>query len=350
MAKSKELLNQGKIKVVCVESINNHIAFVDTKAKSFYLELLAKETKRFPTNKILAYAILRENAYILIYTTNEAQMNQMMIRINELFANYYNERFNYNGYVFRLPNQITNIKEDGVIPALAHIHRLPEYRSITKNYRRYKFSSCYPIFKNMQEVVDRTFLLQLLDIPKLDGVTYTSWHQQALRSSFKKERKGLESYRKALETCSLRYRGRNLVTDENAIKQIIMDVSERSNIRYKKLSKKMGIHKRRDILIEVVASMVFDRGYTYLDTINILQAYEYGIFTLLMEVILSVNAKNCFGYDYIINKLAVDDYEYNILIEIIQTLHKQYGMGFVEIAERFHLQNDIIQIRHRAGI
>lgn len=350
MSKSNELLNQGKVKVICVESINNHIAFVDPKAKSFYLELLAQAAKSHPANKILAYAVLRENAYIMVYTIDESQMNKMMIKINETYANYYNERFNYNGYVFRLPNQITNINSDGIIGALAHIHKLPEYKNVTKNYRKYKFSSCYPIFKKMQDIVDREFLLNLLGFDKLDGITYTSWHQQALKSSFKKERRGLESYRKALETCTLRYRGNNLVTDENAIKQIIMDVSERSNVRYSKLAKKMGISRRRDILIEVIASMVFDRGYTYLDAINILQAYEYGVFTLLMEVILSVNAINQFGYDYMINKLAVDDYDYNILVEIIKTLNKQYGMGFVEIAERFHLQNNIIQIRVRTGI
>lgn len=349
MAKSNELLKRGKVISISVESINNQTAFPDSKAKSYYLKLLKEGLNQYPAINVLAYAVLRESAYVLAYTTNETQLTNMILQINESYSIYFNDRFEYNGYVFRLPNQKTSIDNNGIIPAIAHIHKQPEYQNVSRNYRKYKYSSCYPIFMNFSKIVDKEFLLRLLDIDKLDGVTYTSWHKQNLNSKIKKERKGKEKYSKAMEVSTLRYRGTNLVTNEDALKQILMDVNERCDLPYRKLAKRMGIKDRRDILIEIIASMVFDRGYTFLDAINQLQAQEYGVFTLLLEVILSVNERSHFGYDYIINKLEVEDWNYSVLIEVIRSLNRKYGMGFVEIAKKFSLQNNIIEIRSRVG-
>lgn len=349
MAKSNELLKKGTVISIIAESINNKEAFADSKSKSYYLKLLSEALKQNPAIKVLAYAVTDESAYTLAYTTSENQLVSMFLKINESYSNYYNRKNDYNGYVFRLPNQIIQISSSGIIPAIAHIHKQAEYKHLCSNYRKYKFSSCYPIFKNMNKIVDRDFLLALLDVNKLDGVTYTAWHKQNLNSKIKKERKGKEKYSKAMEVCTLRYRGTSLRTNEDAIKQILMDVNERCDLSYKKLSKKMGIADRRDILIEIIASMVFDRGYTFLDAINQLQAQEYGVFTLLLEVIVSVNERNRFGYDYIINKLEVDDRDYYVLAEVIKSLNRSYGMGFVELAKKFSLQNNIMEVRFMVG-
>lgn len=81
-----------------------------------------------------------------------------------------------------------------------------------------------------------------------------------------------------------------------------------------------------------------------------MQAGEYGVYALLMEVIISINERSHFGYDYIINKVKVEDNNYAILEEIIKRLNRVHGMNFVEIAKRFSIQNGIIDLRMRTGL
>lgn len=351
MAQSNQLLKRGSVINITTESIDSRIAFPDSKAKDYYLELLEQTVAVYSKVNVLAYAILRESVYVLAYTADEKSFSHMMNQINDNYNDYYNKMHNFNGCIFHIPSSITQIKKyDEIISTIAHIHKLPEYKGISSNYRKYRYSSCYPIFKHMNKIVQTPFLLQLLDIKKLDGITYTSWHNQGMFTKIEKEKTKKERYRKAMDACTLRYRGRTNLTDEDAIKLIIMDVNERCGIPYKKIAKKMAISERRDILIEVISSMVFDRGLSYLDAIYQLRVEEYGIYRLLLEVILTVNERYSFGYDYIINKLKIDDRRYDILVELIKTANKNYGMGFVEIAKKFSLQNDIRDVRTRTGI
>ena len=148
----------------------------------------------------------------------------------------------------------------------------------------------------------------------------------------------------------MRYGGDSLYLDEGALIQVIIDVNERCFKPYEKIASKLGVKNRRDILIDIVSSMVFDRGYAFLDAVNQLQIEHLGVFTLLMEVIVNVNEKRGYGYDYIINKLQVEDSEYFILEGIIRRLNRIYGMDFVEVAKKFSLQNNLIDLRLRTGI
>lgn len=349
MANQNTIMKQGIVMSVVVDSILNREAFSDGKAKKMYISLLASCVERHPSIKLLSYAILSDSAYLLLYSSDEKLIDTFMISLNETYGAYYNDRYDYNGYIFKLPNLKNKIKYDDIIPAIAHIHKLPEYNGLTNSYKNYRYSSCVYIFRG-KGITDKQFLLQLFNIQKLDGVTYTAWHKQGLKSKVGESRKGKEKYSKAIETANLRYRGLNLKTNEDVIKQIAMDVSERCNIPYKKLSKKLGIKNRRDILIEIIASLIFDRGYTFLDAIDVLQASEYGVYTLLLEVIISVNERNHFGYDYIINSIQVEDSNYTILEEVIKSLNRVHGLGFVEIAKKFSLQNNIIELRMRTGV
>ncbi|MDD4316274.1 MAG: hypothetical protein PHC84_03835, partial [Clostridia bacterium] len=165
-----------------------------------------------------------------------------------------------------------------------------------------------------------------------------------------KSRGGAEKLGKAIESTTLRYRGAGPFTDEDAIKQIAIDVNARTGCPYAKLAKKLGIKNRRDILIEIITSMVFDKGNTFLQAISLLQAEEYGVYALLIEVIVTANMSRNYGYDYIINRLKVEDSEYFVLAEIIKSLNRSYGMGFVEIAQKFSLQNNIIPLRVMTGL
>ncbi|HHT83707.1 MAG: hypothetical protein ACOYEC_04385 [Christensenellales bacterium] len=343
-------IKKGSAVCVVVESISSKEAFPDPKAKAYYVELLALAIKKFPQIKALSYAVLKNSAYLLLFTSDDNALNNMIIQLNESYNNYYNERFGDNGYVFRLPPAKNKIKKQNIISAIAHIHKLPEYHNIAKNYRKYKFSSCYPIFKGWNDIVDKDFLLEITDTPTLDGVTYTQWHRQGMCSQIKQPKAGGEKFSQALDVCLLRYGGDSLYLDEGALIQVIIDVNERCFKPYEKIASKLGVKNRRDILIDIVSSMVFDRGYAFLDAVNQLQIEHLGVFTLLMEVIVNVNEKRGYGYDYIINKLQVEDSEYFILEEIIRRLNRIYGMDFVEVAKKFSLQNNLIDLRLRTGI
>jgi hypothetical protein len=200
------------------------------------------------------------------------------------------------------------------------------------------------------KLVDKELLLKLVGLQRLDGRTYTAWHQIGLNKRLGLPSTKKEKVSKAIETSSLRYMGGSLKTDENTLKQIIIETSERTLAPYGKIEKKLGLKGRRDILVEVIASMVFDSGYAFLDAVSQLDVEEYGIFRLLVEVIMTINRLKYYGYDYIINKLQVEDHNYYLLVEIIKILNERNGMGFVEISKKLNLQNNIIDIRMRTGL
>ncbi|MFW5779945.1 MAG: hypothetical protein ACOCWI_00650 [Bacillota bacterium] len=340
---------KGVIRSITVNSIVDKKAFGDNKAKSNYLRILSEVLKAKERVKLLAYSILDTTANLLLYSSDEKLINEFMVSLNESYASFYNQQNGYNGFIFKLPNQVVSVKPSDVVKAISHIHKLPEYNMLCDSYKNYKYSSCRGIFKG-SKLVDKSFLLSLVGISRLDGKTYTQWHKAGLNKKMGKPDTKKEKMSKAIETSKLRYMGTTLKTDENTIKQIIIETNERTFAPYRKIERKLGLKGRRDILIDVVASMVFDNGYTFLDAVDLLQAEEYGVFRLLLEVIVTINKLKFYGYDYIINKLQVEDSNYDLLIEIIKILNRNNGMGFVEISKKFNLQNNIIEIRMRTGL
>lgn len=248
MADQKQLLRTGIVMNIVVDSILNRKAFPDDKAKKMYLNLMASAQKNFPTIKLLSYVVLDESANILIYGYDDNIIDTFMIALNGTYSEYYNERFAYNGHIFKMPNLKRRIKANDIISSIVHIHKLPEYNKLADSYKSYKYSSCVPIFKN-NGMINKQFLLTLLDLKKLDGKTYTFWHRMGMSTSALSSNNCKEKYGKAMETSTLRYKGLRKQTNEDVIKQIAMDVSERSNIPYKKLSTRLGIKNRRDIFL-----------------------------------------------------------------------------------------------------
>lgn len=346
---ANEIYKSGVVFSVVTDSINGKKAFPDDKAKDFYIKLLGHLVQARQGIKLLAYSVVDNGAYFMVFTQEEPYVDKFFIDLNESYNAYYNTQYGDSGFVFRLPNQLTKIKLDDIPSVIAGIHKTPEFQNLTSNYRRYKYSSCAPLFKG-KGIADKIFLLKLLELRRLDGATYTAWHRQDVGGKALAPRIGVEKFGKAIETTTLRYRGTSPLADENIIKQIAIDVAERTNCPYAKLERKLGIKNRRDILIEIIASMVFDKGHTFLEAISRLQVEEYGVYTLLLEVIATVNMTKNFGYDYIINRLKVEDSNYFVLAEVIKSLNRSYGMGFVEIAKKFSLQNNILQVRSMTGL
>lgn len=341
----------GILRNVIVNSINKKMAFPDDKSKAKYLHLIMFSQAHFPNVKILSYAILNDSAYLLLYSSDESFINKFMLELNENYNRYYCDIYDYHGYIFRLPNQIDKIKKDAVPASIAHINKMSEYSGLTKNYRNYKFSSCKGLFKGNNKIVDKSLVLAIVGLKKLSGEVYTLWHRSGMNKSISRPKNGIEKFNQVFDTSIIRYKGTGDVVNEHVLKQLIMEINERCEMPYIKTSKKLGIpaNKRRDILIEVIASMVFDRKYSYLDAINQLQVSEFGEFALLLEVITSVNMNRHYGYDYIINALKVEDRNYDILVELLRNLRRDYGYGFVEMAKFLNLQNAIIDVRNRVN-
>ena len=65
---------------------------------------------------------------------------------------------------------------------------------------------------------------------------------------------------------------------------------------------------------------------------------------------MTINRLKYYGYDYIINKLQVEDHNYYLLVEIIKILNERNGMGFGGDIQKLNLQNNIIDIRMRGQV
>lgn len=141
MPRKPRNINVSQFYHVLVQGIKKEFIFDKEIFIKEYLNLLFFHQKNLDIN-IMAYCIMNNHAHILINTENILNLEILMKKVNQKFAQYYNFKEDRVGHVFRnryLSEPIEDRKH--LLNCLAYIHNNPVKANIVKNCSEYKYSS-----------------------------------------------------------------------------------------------------------------------------------------------------------------------------------------------------------------
>lgn len=125
---------------VMVQGINKEYIFEQRNLKTKYLNLL-KHSKEFNIG-LIAYCIMDNHSHMLFQVKNPQDMAELMKKINQEFAVYYNWKNDRVGVVFRNRYRSEPIyNEKSLRNCIAYIHNNPVKARMVAKPENYEFSS-----------------------------------------------------------------------------------------------------------------------------------------------------------------------------------------------------------------
>ena len=127
---------------VIVQGIDKEEIFKRERYINEYLKLITKYSEELNI-KIIAYCIMTNHAHLLIQTNKIEYISKMMLKVNSIYAKYYNYMENGRvGYVFR--DRFVSEPIDSkvyLINSIKYIHMNPVKAGMVKECGDYKFST-----------------------------------------------------------------------------------------------------------------------------------------------------------------------------------------------------------------
>lgn len=131
---------EGAIYYVTSKSAQNQELFKDKADYKMYLELLAKY-KAEHKFKLFSYCLLPDRLHLLIETSDDATISEIMHDLNSIYTKYFNGRYQQKGHLFEARfNSVLVEKAEYLLKMTRHIHEMPG-----DNFKDYPYSS-YHIF------------------------------------------------------------------------------------------------------------------------------------------------------------------------------------------------------------
>src|SRR3989338_5797134 len=116
---------EGAIYYVTSKSAQNEALFKDGADYKMYLELLTKY-KTEHKFKLFSYCLLPERLELLIETSDDATISEVMHDLNSLYTKYFNGRYLRKGHLFEARFKSVLVeKADYLLKMTRHIHQLP---------------------------------------------------------------------------------------------------------------------------------------------------------------------------------------------------------------------------------
>lgn len=334
----KKNTRYGVILSAAVESVFPNIPFNDKKDKKSLLNIMAGLKSDAVT--VLCYAVYRNGANMILASSSESLIQSYLTDAALAYSRHYSDRYKYQGTVLKMPVKTQKLKPADLPAALGFIHLLPEKEGDTDDYKKYAFSSCRSFMKGTNPLTDKAALLELTGLTKLDGITYSSWHQNSEGKKVQTPSAQKEKFDDVVKDLQFKYASKETLK-EDILKWYFVELNKRTGRPYDYIAKKLGVplKQRKDILVEVIWTVCQTQKLSFLQAFNRLQLEKVSPFTLLSEVIITVSLRHGFSYDYIVNELKVDDSYGEILTAIVKLMNKDLGYSFTQIATNLHLQN-----------
>lgn len=335
------------VSTVILESVYEKSVFRTSADKERMMSVLL-EGKRNPNVSVLGYTVLDNACYVLVASPYNAAIKDYAYSIANAYYAVYNAKRHFDSFPFREPITIVNVAHSNIGNTLGHIHRLVEY-SGKASYTKYKYSSAYRIFQNQDVIVDVELLKGLTGTEVLNAEVYNVWHGQN-GVSLPAQRMAREKFSDVMDSLTIKYHGANYFVDETILLQYIVDINERCQMPYKKILRKLSINgsRREDLLIELIIYMCFKRRYPLFEALERMQITNVLLYNLVVEIIMTLNSRCNFGYDYMINTLGIEDSDYYLLVEIMNRMHRMYpDVTFAQLARDFQLQLHLDYLRSR---
>jgi len=333
---------KGEIAKISVDSIYGYQAFAEKYNKKLFINLL----KELMSQEVclIAYCVTDRSAHFIVKGNDKNAINAYTEFVNSSYASSYKYGKVKIGYPLRSDFSYEKIKSDELKDAIIFVHSLAP----DANAKSYKYCS-------YNYLLDGNAGGTRVIISESDGnmtrAEYLTWLESYSNKSYSYGKKGKESFKKVIIESTQRYLNALPQSKESTLLFVIADTCIRTGAPYKNVICKLGISykKRRDILIETACEMVGNRGLSFDVAYSLLKLKNESYEKLLVETMVEINRLNGYSYDFIVAKMGLTDYNYDILVNILCGLNKRFTYNFEEMCQKFHLQNDILEIRGRCG-
>ena len=160
---------EGAIYYVTCRGIHGEELFRERKDYQMYLELLEKYKREYGF-KLFAYVLLPHHLHLLIESTREIGISEIMRSLNTAYSKYFNNRYNRRGHLFRERFKATIVeKQPYLLRLITHIHLNPLRIGLVSDIQSYLYSS-YHLYKEGGEGEEVKEVLSLLE-----GFSYESY-------------------------------------------------------------------------------------------------------------------------------------------------------------------------------
>lgn len=204
---------------VIVQGINKSYIFNYTEDIKYYIKLLYK-IKNDHNISIISYCIMNNHAHMLLNVNQLKELSKYMQRVNEMYAFYYNKKYNRVGYVFRDRYKCEGIySEEQLYHCKKYIYNNPVKAGICNKPGDYLYSNYKPNeiekFNNMEYV--------FMDVEKEDEKNCKKIIQEFLMN----------------ENIELK----NLKNNKRVLRQLLFILKKEHNISIRKISKELNISR-----------------------------------------------------------------------------------------------------------
>ena len=202
---------------VMTQGIEKKFIFKNPRDISVYINLMYKYKSEYNIN-IIAYCIMSNHTHMLLEIKEINKLSQYMHRINSIYGEYYNKKYDRVGYVFR-----DRFKTEGIYSerhfynCINYIYNNPVIAGICKRPDEYPYSN----YKKVE--LANNELGNFIDIVEDKDIVC-----EKIINNFLKE--------KNIELINLR-------DDREKLRKIVMVLRDEYNFSYKKISRKLKMDK-----------------------------------------------------------------------------------------------------------
>lgn len=148
---------------VVIKGCNEQRIFEDDKDRKKFLEIL-EASLNFSKSVLLAWCLMENHVHLLLYTPKE-NMAKCMMRLENLYARYFNRKMGRRGHLFHDRYFSSPIEDESyLLSTLKYIHQNPEHAHIAKT-QHYKWSS-YKEYLGEQRICATEFLSKIFQNTK----------------------------------------------------------------------------------------------------------------------------------------------------------------------------------------
>lgn len=153
MATKKRVWFPGATYHIVCRGNHKEIIFKEEIDFVVYLRILRNNFKFYEDEdyKLISYCLMDNHVHLLVKTEKQ-DPSFFMIRLNSMYAKYFNDKYEYIGHLFQaryFSNLITNVGE--LLEVSRYIHLNPVRANIAKIPEDYKWSSYNKILSNQNK-------------------------------------------------------------------------------------------------------------------------------------------------------------------------------------------------------
>ena len=331
---------KGIIMKVAFDSVSTFDGFAKKRNKRLFIDILQDEANADVC--LVAYCVLDASAHFIVKGNNKSAVEKYISAVAKRYNTEYEGGNSQLGYPLRSEYVSQKIASDGLTDAVAYVHMLAPTAPDAYEFNSYNYlydgecGGAAVIIAESGTELNRSEFLELI------GSVY--------RNKYKTLKSGKEKFRKVLKDDKKAYlKDRN--NSEETVVFVLSDLIDRTGCNYKRAARVLGINykRQRDVMIATICDMMQRRHHDFYTAVELMQLYKEDKNMLLLDCIVEFNRVYQYSYDHILTVIGVNDFYYDLVVEIFRGLKRRYNFGFEELCQKFHIVREIISIRSRCG-